>query len=90
MARVVGAKVVTLPLLESRGFTFAPEDLAARLTPRTKLVVMNSPANPTGGFVDKTDIEAIANILRNHDCYILSDEIYSRLALQRRALQPCR
>lgn len=79
MARVVGAKVVPLPLLESRGFTFAPEDLAARLTPQTKLVVMNSPANPTGGFLDKTDIEAIANILRPHDCYILSDEIYSRL-----------
>jgi len=79
MARVVGAKVVPLPLLESRGFTFAPEDLAARLTPQTKLVVMNSPANPTGGFLDKTDIEAIANILRDHACYILSDEIYSRL-----------
>jgi aspartate aminotransferase len=79
MARVVGAKVVPLPLLESRGFTFAPEDLASRLTPKTKLVVMNSPANPTGGFLDKTDIEAIANILRPHDCYILSDEIYSRL-----------
>lgn len=79
MARVVGATVVPLPLLEERGFTFAPEDLAARLTPRTKLVILNSPANPTGGFLDKTDIEAIANILRDHDCYILSDEIYSRI-----------
>jgi len=56
MARVVGATVVPLPLLEERNFTFAPEDLAARLTPKTKLVVMNSPANPTGGFLDKTDI----------------------------------
>jgi aspartate/methionine/tyrosine aminotransferase len=79
MARVVGATVVPLPILENRGFTFAPEDLAARLTPKTKLVVLNSPANPTGGFFDKTDIEQIANILRDHDCYILSDEIYSRI-----------
>jgi aspartate/methionine/tyrosine aminotransferase len=79
MGKVVGAKVVPLPLLEERGFTFAPEDLAARLTPRTKLVIMNSPANPTGGFLDKTDIEAVANVLRDHDCYIMSDEIYSRI-----------
>lgn len=79
MARVMGATVVPLPILEERSFTFAPEDLAARLTPRTKLVVLNSPANPTGGFFDKTDIEAIANVLRDHDCYILSDEIYSRI-----------
>ncbi len=79
MTRVVGATVVPLPILEERNFTFAPEDLAARLTPKTKLVILNSPANPTGGMFDKTDIEAIANILRDHDCYILSDEIYSRM-----------
>jgi aspartate aminotransferase len=79
MARVVGATVVPLPILEERNFTFAPEDLAARLTPKTKLVILNSPANPTGGFLDKTDIEAVANILRDHQCYILSDEIYSRI-----------
>jgi len=79
MGRVVGAKVVPLPLLEDRAFTFAPEDLAERLTPRTKLVILNSPANPTGGFLDKTDIEAVANVLRDHDCYVMSDEIYSRI-----------
>ena len=79
MTRVVGAKVVPLPILEERNFTFAPEDLAARLTPKTKLVILNSPANPTGGVLDKTDIEAIADILRDHDCYIMSDEIYSRM-----------
>jgi aspartate/methionine/tyrosine aminotransferase len=79
MAKVVGAEVVPLPLLEERAFTFAPEDLAARLTPKTKLVILNSPANPTGGFLDKTDIEAVANVLRDHDCYVMSDEIYSRI-----------
>jgi len=79
MARVVGATVVPLPILEERNFTFAASDLAERLTPKTKLVVLNSPANPTGGMLDKTDIEAVANVLRGHDCYILSDEIYSRI-----------
>jgi aspartate/methionine/tyrosine aminotransferase len=79
MTRVVGATVVPLPILEERNFTFAPEDLAARLSPKTKLVILNSPANPTGGFLDKTDIEAVANVLRDHECYVLSDEIYSRI-----------
>ena len=79
MASFVGATVVPLPILEERGFTFDPEDLRARLSPKTKLVVLNSPANPTGGFFGKEDIEQIAGILRGHDCYILSDEIYSRI-----------
>jgi aspartate aminotransferase len=79
MASFVGAKVVPLPILEERDFRFAPEDLRARLTDRTRLVVLNSPANPTGGFLEKTDFEAIGDVLRDHDCMILSDEIYSRM-----------
>ena len=79
MANFVGATVVPLPILEERGFKFDPEDLRQRLSPKTKLVVLNSPANPTGGFFGKEDIERIADILRDHDCYILSDEIYSRI-----------
>ncbi|MDP8922277.1 MAG: pyridoxal phosphate-dependent aminotransferase, partial [Chloroflexota bacterium] len=79
MANFVGATVVPLPILEERGFKFDPEDLRERLSPRTKLVVLNSPANPTGGFLGKEDIERIADILRDNDCYILSDEIYSRI-----------
>ncbi len=79
MANFVGATVVPLPILEERDFRFDPADLRARLTPRTKLVVLNSPANPTGGFLDKIDFEAIADVLRDHHCLILSDEIYSRM-----------
>ena len=79
MANFVGATVVPLPILEERGFKFDPEDLRERLSSKTKLVVLNSPANPTGGFFGKEDIEQIADILRGHDCYILSDEIYSRI-----------
>ncbi|HYU20469.1 MAG TPA: pyridoxal phosphate-dependent aminotransferase [Chloroflexota bacterium] len=79
MANFVGATVVPLPILEERDFRFDPRDLQARLSPRTRLVVLNSPANPTGGFLDKTDFEAIADILRDHHCMVLSDEIYSRI-----------
>ncbi|MCC6178002.1 MAG: pyridoxal phosphate-dependent aminotransferase [Chloroflexi bacterium] len=82
MANFVGATVVPLPIVEERGFTFDPEDLRAKLTPRTKLVVLNSPANPTGGVFGKTDLEQIAAILADHDCLILSDEIYSRILYQ--------
>ena len=79
MANFVGATVVPLPLLEERDFTFDPEVLRGLLSERTKLVVLNSPANPTGGFLEKTDFEAVARILADHDCVVLSDEIYSRL-----------
>jgi aspartate aminotransferase len=79
MANFVGATVIPLPIVEERDFRFDPEVLRGLLTERTKLVVLNSPANPTGGYLDKTDFEAIADILRPHDCMILSDEIYSRL-----------
>jgi aspartate/methionine/tyrosine aminotransferase len=79
MANFVGARVVPLPIVEERDFGFDPEDLRERLTDRTKLVILNSPANPTGGFLDKTDFEAVAAILRDHHCFILSDEIYSRI-----------
>ena len=79
MANFVGATVVPLPLLEERDFRFDPEVLRGLLSERTRLVVLNSPANPTGGFLEKTDFEAMAEILREHDCMVLSDEIYSRL-----------
>ena len=79
MANFVGATVVPLPILEERQFKFDPDDLHARLSPKTKLVVLNSPANPTGGFFGKEAIEQIADVLRGHDCFILSDEIYSRM-----------
>ncbi len=79
MANFVGAKVVPLPILEERDFRFDPADLRACLSERTRLVVLNSPANPTGGFLEKTDFEAIGEILRDHPTMVLSDEIYSRM-----------
>jgi aspartate/methionine/tyrosine aminotransferase len=77
--RWAGAIPVPLPLVEERGFAFSADDLAERLTPRTKLVILNSPANPTGGIVDRTLNAQIAGLLAEHGCWIVSDEVYSEL-----------
>jgi len=74
-----GATPVPLPITEDRDFAFSVDDLAERLTPRTKLVILNSPANPTGGVIPRDDLRQIADLLRDRDVVILSDEIYSRI-----------
>jgi aspartate/methionine/tyrosine aminotransferase len=77
--RWAGATPVPLPLVEEAGFAFSAQDLADRLTPRTRLVILNSPANPTGGIVPRELNVQIADVLAGHDCWILSDEVYSEL-----------
>jgi aspartate aminotransferase len=77
--RWMGATPVPIPITEDREFAFTPDDLAARLTPRTRLVILNTPANPTGGAFDRELNEGIAAVLADHDCFILSDEVYSEL-----------
>jgi aspartate aminotransferase len=77
--RFAGATPVPLPLVEERGFAFTASDLAERLTPRTRLVILNSPANPTGGIVDTRLTAEVAAVLAGHDCFILSDEVYSEM-----------
>jgi len=75
-----GAVPVPLPLKEARNFAFDPADLESRITGRTKLLILNSPHNPTGGVLSGKDLEDIAAILRRHpDVWIYADEIYSRL-----------
>ena len=75
-----GAVPVPLGLKEARNFAFDPADLEAAITPRTKLLILNSPHNPTGGSLTKADLEAIAAIMRKHpQVWIYADEIYSRL-----------
>src|SRR5215471_943337 len=77
--RWAGATPVPLPIVEARGFAFSADDLATLLSPRTKLVILNSPANPTGGVVDRELNVEIARLLAERDCWILSDEVYSEL-----------
>ena len=75
-----GAVPVSLPLSESRGFAFDPAELAARIGPKTRLLILNTPHNPTGGLLSRADLEAIAQVLRAHpQVWIYADEIYSKL-----------
>jgi len=75
-----GAVPVALPLREARAFAFDPADLAARIGPKTRLLILNTPHNPTGGLLTRRDLEAIADVLRAHpQVWIYADEIYSKL-----------
>ncbi|MGA9116786.1 MAG: pyridoxal phosphate-dependent aminotransferase [Bacteroidota bacterium] len=75
----VGAKAVPLALREEKGFRFDIEDLRKLITSRTRLLVINSPQNPTGGILTKDDLRQIAELAVRHDLLVLSDEIYSRI-----------
>ncbi|MBD1863204.1 MULTISPECIES: pyridoxal phosphate-dependent aminotransferase [Trichocoleus] len=75
----VGAKAVPLPLREEVDFRFRIEDLVSAISDRTKLLIINSPQNPTGGLLAAEDLAAIAELANKHDFYVLSDEVYSRM-----------
>jgi len=77
---VHGAVPVPLYLRESRNFAFDPNELEAKITPKTKLLILNTPHNPTGGILTKQDLGDIAQILRRHpQVWVYADEIYSRM-----------
>lgn len=80
MIQFLGAKPVPIPLMEERGFSLDPNYLKDKLTERTKMVILNSPQNPTGGVIPEPDVRAIAELLRDRDVMVLSDEIYSRIS----------
>ena len=79
MIRFQGGVPVPVPLVEERGFSFDLDVLESRLTDKTKLVILNSPQNPTGGIIPKEDMRRLAEMLRGRDVTVLSDEIYSRI-----------
>ncbi len=79
MIRYVGATPVPMPLVESRGFSFDLNLLRDKLSERTRMLVLNSPQNPTGGVIPEEDMRAIADLVRDRDLMVLSDEIYSRI-----------
>jgi aspartate/methionine/tyrosine aminotransferase len=74
-----GATPVALALHEDRDFAFDPDELAALLSPRTKLVILNSPQNPTGGAVGADALAAAARAIAETDAWVLSDEVYSEM-----------
>jgi len=79
MVDFVGGVAVPVPIRQEHGFRMEPADIAARITPRTRLIIFNSPANPTGGVLSRSDLEAIAALAIEHDLVVLADEIYGRI-----------
>src|SRR5579859_1672459 len=82
MIEFLGARAVPLHLREERQFRFDVAELAAKITTQTKLIILNSPHNPTGGVLDEADVREIARAIGDRDIMILSDEIYSRLIFE--------
>jgi aspartate/methionine/tyrosine aminotransferase len=74
-----GAVPVSVPLYESNHFRMNPEDLRKRITSKTRLIILNSPSNPTGAVMTPEEIDEVARIAAEHDIYLLSDEIYARM-----------
>jgi len=75
-----GATPVPYPLYESNGFSFSAEEVLSKLTPRSRLLIINSPANPTGGVVPKAELDRLVAGLEKHpDLVVMSDEIYARM-----------
>jgi len=77
--RATGATMVPVPLRPGRGFRMAAEDLAARVTPRSRAILLTTPHNPTGAILSAGDIAAIGAVARAHDLWIISDEVYEEM-----------
>lgn len=75
----LGAKKTQLPLYEKDEFRMTPEQVKEKISDETKLILLNSPQNPTGSVLTKKDVEAIAELAEEHNTYVLSDEIYSKM-----------
>jgi len=80
MIKFLGAASVPVPLVERRGFSFDLDVLRDRLSNKTKLIILNSPHNPTGGVIPPEDLASMAAMLRERDVMVISDEIYARIA----------
>ena len=76
------AVAVPVPLREENQFRMNPDDVRKRITEKTRLIIINSPNNPTGSRMVRSELEAIALIAREHDIYLLSDEVYARLVYE--------
>ena len=79
MVRLVGAEPVIVPTSERNAWKMRPEDFENAMTPRTKMLIMNSPGNPTGSVYTREELDAIVSVAAEEDIYVLSDEIYEKL-----------
>lgn len=84
MIDYIGGKAVPMPLVEAQDFSFELDRLESLISDNTKLLILNTPQNPTGGILSREDLKAVAELCLKHDVIILADEIYSRLLYQGR------
>lgn len=77
--KLAGADVVSVPLKIENGFKLDIEELRRKITPKSKMLVINSPQNPTGSVLEKDDLEKIADFAKEHDLFVVSDECYERI-----------
>jgi aspartate aminotransferase len=82
MIHYVGGRAIPIHLREERDFSLDVDELAALITDRTRLIILNSPQNPTGGVMQRKDVEQVAQIIGDRNILVLSDEIYSRLLFE--------
>ncbi|WP_194792283.1 pyridoxal phosphate-dependent aminotransferase [Pseudomonas sp. UFMG81] len=83
-----GAKVIPVPVRPEHGFRVQPEDVAARITPRTRALALNSPHNPSGASLPRSTWEALAELCIGHDLWLISDEVYSELLFDGEHVSP--
>lgn len=79
MARLVGAEPVIVQTTAENSYKITPEQFENAMTPRTKMIILNSPGNPTGSVYTKEELRALSEVAAEEDIYILSDEIYEKL-----------
>ena len=79
LCQYLGATPIPIKLKEENDFRLNPEDIASRINENTKLIILNSPQNPTGSVMTKSEIDEVAELAESNDCFILSDEIYSKI-----------
>ena len=82
MINFTGAKAVSIPLREELDFRFDIDELRSKVTSRTKLIILNSPHNPTGGVLEEDDIRSIAEIAQKYNITVLSDEVYEHIVYE--------
>ncbi len=80
MARLAGATPVIVPTTLDSGYKMKPEELQAALTPKTKMLVLNSPSNPSGAVYSESEVRALMAVLKEREIFVLSDEMYDRIA----------
>jgi len=84
----LGAKPVLVPLKEDNEFRMNPDDIKEKLSKKTKLIIVNSPQNPTGSVMTKSELDDLAELAEDHDVFVVSDEIYSKMTYETKHYSP--